>query len=1069
MGEVVKAAKKGIKGLKIWVACLIAIILVVGSAGGSFLVMSNVFATKLNQMVDEQYKGEKGDTGAPGPEGAQGISILSIKKTDTNGNYDIYTISYSNGLSTTFQVKNGEDGEAPTIGENGNWWVNGTDTGVMADVTLAMPYIGTNGNWWVGDTDTKVPAQGQDGQTPYIKNGNWWIGDTDTEVSAGGNGTGITAMIPLDKSSTEYTDYITQNNLDADVTDVYKITYSDNTATYFHVTNGSNNTSTGMNGADANRWLSGDYEPLATLGNPNDFYLYTTTNTVYQKQASDNYINQYNGKLVEQTIDAETFNELQANAADYGLILNGKTITYAEDITTAQITAFTDATGLETSFYYHVWNYKLDSNNHAHLFGYFAAEGALEINGEKVTRFHYTWQEVTTLQGANGTDGKTAYEVWRDYVDEDNNQPNAGKDENAFLNSLIIGTLEDFTILPSGFWGKKTAEDFDYDALDESEQYLYELVDGVYYENTMVSARGEQGATGQKGEQGNQGQAGYSAYELYTQTTTDNPIKSLDDWLISLVGAKGEQGEKGEDGYTPQVGPNGNWWTNGVDTGVSATVRLPYVGENGNWFINGVDQKIKPTGDRGAAGNGIASIEKTSTVDGVLDTYKITFTNPELAPTDDGYLTPFTFTVTNGTNGKSSYEIWLDYYDENLKGYPNKGKTETEFMQAIAGNGIATITKVTSEDSHYHPDVDTYKITYTAQEPSYFTVKNGRDGEDGKSVYDIWCEEQGYTDYADNKYYTEFINAMSVSTIEGLTVLDNGHWGVLSNYETVEDAQAADPAGIYSVGYQNKIYKDTGNAAKGDTGATGKSAYDIYCDYFKQDPKNEGKDPLSQYDWMVSLKGETGAAGKDAELEITENGYWKIGGVVTNMRVQGEKGEAGDTPYIDANGYWCVGDTNLGVSAKGIQGEKGDTGVSIVGVSKLTADGSAVDTYEIAFSNGTTSTFTVTNGTDGVDGTDGAGISMDFGVPTATGVTGKEGDIYINLNNGEMYRYNATEGWGTVVGTMRGSQWFTGTKTITDLNGTTAGVNIDGYSVIKNDIYLNTQTRDIYQFDGEQW
>nr|MCR5490557.1 hypothetical protein [Bacilli bacterium] len=53
-----------------------------------------------------------------------------------------------------------------------------------------------------------------------------------------------------------------------------------------------------------------------------------------------------------------------------------------------------------------------------------------------------------------------------------------------------------------------------------------------------------------------------------------------------------------------------------------------------------------------------------------------------------------------------------------------------------------------------------------------------------------------------------------------------------------------------------------------------------------------------------------------------------------------------------------------------IKGEKGDTGVSIVSVSKTSTEG-LVDTYTIEFSDGSTSTFTITNGAQGEKGEDG--------------------------------------------------------------------------------------------------
>ena len=56
-------------------------------------------------------KGDKGDTGQTGATGATGNGIASITKTGTSGLVDTYTITYTNGTTTTFDVTNGEDGE----------------------------------------------------------------------------------------------------------------------------------------------------------------------------------------------------------------------------------------------------------------------------------------------------------------------------------------------------------------------------------------------------------------------------------------------------------------------------------------------------------------------------------------------------------------------------------------------------------------------------------------------------------------------------------------------------------------------------------------------------------------------------------------------------------------------------------------------------------------------------------------------------------------------------------------------------------------------------------------------
>ena len=59
----------------------------------------------------------------------------------------------------------GADGEAPVVGENGNWFIGGKDTGVKAVGDDGVsPSINENGNWFIGDVDTGIKAQGTDGK-----------------------------------------------------------------------------------------------------------------------------------------------------------------------------------------------------------------------------------------------------------------------------------------------------------------------------------------------------------------------------------------------------------------------------------------------------------------------------------------------------------------------------------------------------------------------------------------------------------------------------------------------------------------------------------------------------------------------------------------------------------------------------------------------------------------------------------------------------------------------------------------------------------------------------------------
>ena len=89
----------------------------------------------------------------------------------------------------------------------------------------------------------------------------------------------------------------------------------------------------------------------------------------------------------------------------------------------------------------------------------------------------------------------------------------------------------------------------------------------------------------------------------------------------------------------------------------------------------------------------------------------------------------------------------------------------------------------------------------------------------------------------------------------------------------------------------------------------------------------------------------------------------------------------GKTPYIGDNGNWWIGETDTGVPATGPAGQDGKDGedgkdgsdgksVTVVSVEKTSSEG-LVDTYTITFSDGTTTTFTVTNGAKGETGAQG--------------------------------------------------------------------------------------------------
>lgn len=85
--------------------------------GSSYIAKENSLGnlptnTQYWQLIAEKGNtGNTGSTGNPGPVGPTGNGIASIRKTGTSGLVDTYTITYTNGNTTTFTVTNGEDGE----------------------------------------------------------------------------------------------------------------------------------------------------------------------------------------------------------------------------------------------------------------------------------------------------------------------------------------------------------------------------------------------------------------------------------------------------------------------------------------------------------------------------------------------------------------------------------------------------------------------------------------------------------------------------------------------------------------------------------------------------------------------------------------------------------------------------------------------------------------------------------------------------------------------------------------------------------------------------------------------
>ena len=144
-----------------------------GKNGDSYIDLStwNYYVKENDEWV---LKGNI--KGTDGTDGEDGNGIVSIELTSSSGNVDTYTITYDNGDTTTFTITNGvdgeqgiqgepgEDGHTPiiTIGENGNWYIDGEDTGVLAEGVQ-----GPQGEPGKDGEDGQDGIDGEDGLSAY--------------------------------------------------------------------------------------------------------------------------------------------------------------------------------------------------------------------------------------------------------------------------------------------------------------------------------------------------------------------------------------------------------------------------------------------------------------------------------------------------------------------------------------------------------------------------------------------------------------------------------------------------------------------------------------------------------------------------------------------------------------------------------------------------------------------------------------------------------------------------------------------------------------------------------------
>ena len=217
----------------------------------------------------------------------------------------------------------------------------------------------------------------------------------------------------------------------------------------------------------------------------------------------------------------------------------------------------------------------------------------------------------------------------------------------------------------------------------------------------------------------------------------------------------------------------------------------------------------------------------------------------------------------------------------------------------------------------------------------------------------------------------------------------------------------------------------------------------------------------TQSEWLASLVGASGKDGKDGLTPtIGENKHWFIGDVDTGIVAEGKDGKDGIDGKDGADGAQGIQGPQGEQGIQGEKGDKGDTGVTGNGIDRIEKAVSAgnVDAYTIYYTDGTTSTFLVTNGEkgdQGVQGVAGNGISR----IEKTGSEEKVDTYKITFTDGTDFTFNVTNGKDGEQG-IQGEKGDTGAtgNGIKMIEKTSSDGNVDTYVITFTDDTTFTYT-----------
>lgn len=368
---------------------------------------------------------------------------------------------------------------------------------------------------------------------------------------------------------------------------------------------------------------------------------------------------------------------------------------------------------------------------------------------------------------------------------------------------------------------------------------------------------------------------GKSAYDIAKEL--EPSIGTEQEWLTSLVGASAYQVAV-NNGF---VGTEAAWlaslegksayaiWVAQGNSGTEADFIESLKGEPGQsafelWQSQPGNENKTPadflTSLKGTDGtNGESAYElwleagNTGTLDEFLDSLKGT---DGINGTDG----------TNGEDGQSAYQIW-----ESQAG--NAGKTEAEFLASLKGS---------QGESAYDVAVNAGFVGTESEWLASLKGADGTNGTNGQSAYQLWVTQSG------NAGKTE---ADFLKSLEGK-----------SAYETYKALP----------GNSNKTEAEFIASLKGAEGERGMSAYEVWLD-----AGNTG----SQATYLASLKGKDGTNGKDGAglnvvATLSQEDFDQI--VADGNSVPGEAYLVGDYMYIFNGTDWVKSNDLRGPEGKGL-------------------------------------------------------------------------------------------------------------------------------------------------------